>query len=246
MDEAGIDACVMLGWYWERQETCEMQNGWYLEWMKRHPGRLIGFATVQPAAGQRAVVALERALEAGLRGVGELLPQAQGYTLQDPSFRKVIEVAARRRIPVTLHATDPKAGPAAGPATPLEGYIRLARDFPEATLILAHWGGGLAIRGAVDGVPLPANLYFDTSASPLLYGSGVFREAIERVGATRILYGSDYPLILYPRTERAPGFTRFLKEIAGAGLDATERAQIMGSNMRRLLSPGLAPAQKPV
>src|SRR5580698_1770639 len=54
MDEAGIEACVMLGWYWVHQETCDLQNRWHAEWIRRHPGRLLGFAAVQPAAGSRA------------------------------------------------------------------------------------------------------------------------------------------------------------------------------------------------
>ncbi len=243
MDRAGVQACVMLGWYWERQETCDLQNAWYLEWSRRHPKRLIGFAAVQPAGGRRSLEALERALDAGLCGVGELLPQAQGFDVDDPVFRRVVEMAAARRIPITLHATDPASGPAAGPRTPLDGYVRLAREHPEAILILAHWGGGLAFNGAPGGEPLPPNLYFDTAASPLLYDSGVFRRAVARVGAGRILYGSDYPLLLHPRVSRVPEFGRFLGEITGAGLDPEERAQVLGTNIRRLLSAGLAPAQ---
>jgi uncharacterized protein len=247
MDEAGVDACVMLGWYWEHQETCDLQNGWYADWIRRHPDRLIGFAAVQPAQGRRSIDALERALDSGLRGVGEVLPQAQGFTLDDPWWRRVVEAAALRRAPITLHATDPEAGAAAGPRTPLGAYVRLAREYPEATLILAHWGGGMAVRGAgLEGETLPPNLYFDTAASPLLYEPGVFRMAADRVGAGRILYGSDYPLILYPRQARRPGFKRFLDEIARAELDSGERAGILGSNIRRLLSPGLAPTRKQV
>jgi predicted TIM-barrel fold metal-dependent hydrolase len=246
MDRAGVRACVMIGWYWERQETCDLQNGWYLEWIRRHPGRLMGFAAVQPAAGERSLGALERALDSGLRGVGELLPQAQGFGLQDPWWGRIVELAASRRVPITLHATDPDAGPAAGPATPLDAYVRLAREHPQATLILAHWGGGLAFRGSPDGEPLPPNLHFDTAASPLLYDSGVFRRALERVGLERIIYGSDYPLLLYPRASREPGFGRFLEEISGAGLGPAERAAILGANIRRLLSAGLAPAPKRV
>jgi predicted TIM-barrel fold metal-dependent hydrolase len=157
-----------------------------------------------------------------------------------------MEMAIGRRIPITFHATDPQSGPAAGPRTPLGGYVRLAREYPEATIILAHWGGGMAFRGPPDGEPLPPNLYFDTAASPLLYDAGVFRKAVDRVGAGRILYGSDYPLLLHPRQSRTPGFGRFLDEIAGSGLDPLERAQILGSNIRRLLSQGLAPARKRV
>jgi hypothetical protein len=232
----------MLGWYWERQETCDLQNGWHAAWIRRHPKRLFGFAAVQPAAGGRAAEALERALDSGLCGVGELLPQAQGFSLEDPSWRRILERAIRRRVPVNLHATDPGKGAAAGPRTPLRAYLRLAREYPEATLILAHWGGGLAFRTEPEDGPIPPNLFFDTAASPLLYDPGVFRRAVDQVGAGRILYGSDYPLMLYPRQDRAPGFARFLGEIAGAGLTPDERAQILGSNIRRLLSPGLAPA----
>lgn len=236
MDEAGVESCVMLGWYWERQETCELQNEWHQAWVRRHPKRLIGFAAVQPASGIRAVEAVERALDSGLCGIGELLPKAQGYTLQNRSWRAVLELAVSRRVPITLHATDPGKGPFAGPKTPLRDYVRLAREYPEATIILAHWGGGLAFRGSPDALPLPPNLYFDTAASPLLYDSGVFRDAVERVGAEKIIYGSDYPLMLHPRLSRAPGFTRFLGEIANAGLAEVESAQILGSNIRRLLS----------
>jgi predicted TIM-barrel fold metal-dependent hydrolase len=244
MDEAGVGSCAMLGWYWERQETCDLQNGWYSELIRRHPGRLVGFAAVQPAAGQRAIDGLERALDSGLCGVGEILPRAQGFDLGSPWWGRVVAAAIRRGAPITLHATDPGAGPAAGPKTPLDAYVRLAREYPEATFILAHWGGGLAMEEPPAGEPLPPNVFFDTAASPLLYDPGVFRRAVDRVGAGRIIYGSDYPLILYPKHSRRPGFKRFLDEIAGAGLSAGERAAILGSNIRRLLPPG--PAGGPV
>jgi predicted TIM-barrel fold metal-dependent hydrolase len=245
MDEVGIETCVMLGWYWEKQETCDLQNRWYLEWIRSHPGRLMGFAAVQPASGRKAVDALERALDAGLVGVGEILPQAQGFSLDDPVWRSIMALAGRRGVPITLHATDPAAGPAAGPQTPLADYVRLARNYPETTLILAHWGGGMAFRGLED-EELPDNIYFDTAASPLLYDGGVFRRAVDMVGAARIIYGSDYPLILYPKGSREPSFAPFLGEIASSGLVPLEAVLIMGLNMRRLLPPDLAPARKPV
>jgi predicted TIM-barrel fold metal-dependent hydrolase len=246
MDEAGISACVMLGWYWERQETCDLQNGWYLDWIRKYPGRLMGFAAVQPAAGPAAADALGRALDAGLCGVGELLPQAQGFKLADPAWRRIVEIASSRHAPITLHATDPASGPAAGPPTPLGDYLRLAREFPGANFILAHWGGGLAFRGPPEGKELPPNLYFDTAASPLLYESDVFPKAVERVGPSRIIYGSDYPLLTYPRDSRKPGFTRFLGELGGHGVPRADLEQVLGGNIRRLLAPGVAPARKHV
>lgn len=247
MDRAGVACCVLLGWYWERQETCDLQNRWYLQWIKAHPDRLLGFAAVQPAAGKVALEHLERALDDGLCGVGELLPQATGATLEEEAWRRMIERVVARGLPLTFHATDPAAGPAAGPKTPLGDFIRLARDFPTGRFILAHWGGGLACREAEPGAgALPPNLYFDTAASPLLYGSDVFRQAAERVGAGRILYGSDYPLLLHPSQSREPGFDRFLGEVERSGLDAAQLRQVLGGNVRALLAPGLAPGAKGV
>jgi predicted TIM-barrel fold metal-dependent hydrolase len=184
----------------------------------------------------KALDALERALDSGLCGIGELLPQAQGFTLKNRWWRRMVEMAISRRVPINLHATDPGKGDAAGPRTPLDAYVRLAREYPEATIILAHWGGGLAFRGAPDGKPMPPNLHFDTAASPLLYDTRVFRSAIDMVGADKIIYGSDYPLMLHPRLSREPGFTRFLSEIGEAGLSPVERADILGLNIRRILA----------
>jgi predicted TIM-barrel fold metal-dependent hydrolase len=247
MDTAGVAASVLLGWYWERQETCELQNAWYATWIGRHPGRLAGFATVQPRAGKRAVDAFKEALDRGLCGLGEILPQAQGFSLDDPWWRRIVEVAVARKVPVTLHATDPEAGAAAGPATPLKAYLDLAREYPEGAFILAHWGGGLAFRPMpAEWGALPANLYFDTAASPLMYGGDVFQRAVDLVGTGRILYGSDYPLLLYPRESREPGFGRFLSEIASSGVTGDGLSQILGGNARRLILPALAPAQKPL
>jgi uncharacterized protein len=243
MDQAGVEICVMLGWYWERQETCDLQNGWYIDLIRRYPNRLVGFAAVQPSAGQRSIDSLERALDSGLCGIGELLPPARDPFLADTWWGRLFEMAAERGVPVTLHATDPQAGPAAGPETPLGVYLRMARAHPKVNFILAHWGGGLAFRESPEEPePIPSNLFFDTAASPLLYDRGVFRRSVDRVGAGQIIYGSDYPLILYPRETRKPGFGRFLGEIAGAGLTPGEREAIFSTNIRRLLPPGLAPA----
>jgi hypothetical protein len=245
MDEAGVATCVLLGWYWERQDTCDLQNGWHQEWVRRHPGRLAAFAAVQPAEGRRAVHSLERALDGGLVGVGELLPQAQGYGIDDPAFREVLELAGSRGAPVNLHATDPAAGARAGPPTPLGDFARLARDHPRTRLILAHWGGGMAFRGLPGGEGLPHNLFFDTAASPLLYGGEVFRQAADRVGADRILYGSDYPILLHFRESRRPELARFIRDIRSSGLTQAELGLVLGANARRLL-PGLAPRGKAV
>jgi predicted TIM-barrel fold metal-dependent hydrolase len=70
------------------------------------------------------------------------------------------------------------------------------------------------------------NVYFDTAISPLLYRPEVYRHVRDLVGADRILFGSDYPVI-------AP--SRLLKEIDTAELPEEDRQMILSGNARRLL-----------
>jgi predicted TIM-barrel fold metal-dependent hydrolase len=236
MDRAGIERCVMLGWYWEHQLTCDEQNGWFIEWVRQHPDRLSAFAAVQPAAGQPAMVALERALDAGLCGIGEILPQAQGFTFDDPYWHRLVEIAVERDLPINLHVTDPLTiSDAVTMPTPLLNYLRLAQQCPAAKFIFAHWGGGIPFYELNPRVrPYLKNVWYDTAASPLLYDARIFRQIIDLIGADRILFGSDYPLLLYPRKTREPAFDRFLEEIANAGLTEEEMKKILGGNFHRL------------
>jgi predicted TIM-barrel fold metal-dependent hydrolase len=237
MDAAGIEKCVMLGWYWEQQETCELQNQWFIDWTRQHPDRLLGFATVQPNSGQRGLDNVARALDAGLCGLGELLPQAQHFTFRDDAWARVVALATARGVPINLHVTDPlgyQPGSTTQP-TPLEDYILLARTFPDTTFILAHWGGGIPFYELSPALkPVLKNIYYDTAASPLLYDPAVFRRVVDLIGKDRILFGTDYPLLCYPRQTREPDFAQQLAE-SGTGLDPAEREAVLGGNVLRLL-----------
>ena len=237
MDRAGVEKCVLLGWYWENQETCDLQNSWYLKWMAAHPDRLLGFATVQPAAGEKAMLALRNALDHGCCGIGELFPAAQGFALNGAEFRSVIKLAIEFGVPMNLHVTDPLLTSAAvTKPTPLHEFIQLAKSFPKAKLILSHWGGGLPFYELNPGVRAALRkVVYDCSASPLLYDRRIFRQVIDLVGPEKVLYGSDYPLLLYPRESQTPEFKRFLNEIMAAGLTAEERGKVFGESLLRLL-----------
>jgi predicted TIM-barrel fold metal-dependent hydrolase len=241
MDRAGVEKCVMLGWYWERQETCELQNRWYADWVRRHPDRLLGFAAVHPDSGERGLDDVRRSLDAGLCGIGELHPGVQGSGLAGPGWRRVAELALERRVPVNLHVTDPVAfGPGStSRATPLEGYLALAGEFPGVTFILAHWGGGLPFHELTSRVRAALrNVVYDSAASPLLYEPSVYRRVADLVGAERILFGTDYPLLCHPRATREPGFERSLADARASGLSEAELGLALGGNLRRVLGLG--------
>ncbi len=225
MDAAGVARAVLLGWYWERPETCRMQNRFYAECVRRHPDRLAAFATIHPAAGlQDTLGEISLARDAGLIGLGELSPHSQGYAIDDPVFRAAIERAGAEGMPINLHVTDPASKAYPGRVeTPLADFVRLAREFPKVNFILAHWGGGLAWSPEATVLP---NVWFDTAASPLLYGPEVWGKA----AGERVLFGSDYPLVLYPKTESAPAIGGLLAEARSGGASPA----VLGGNAAKL------------
>jgi predicted TIM-barrel fold metal-dependent hydrolase len=224
MDAAGVAKAVLLGWYWENHATCVGQNKFYADCIRAHPDRLVAFATVQPAAGALAFEEAMRAMDDGLTGFGELSPHSQRFEITNPVWHQVLQLAAEWKVPVNLHVTDPASRPYPGRVdTPLADFTRLAREFPATTFILAHWGGGLAWSAEAGALP---NVWFDTAASPLLYGSEVWT----RTKNERVIFGSDYPLILYPKTELAPGFGGVLAEARQAGASNA----VLGGNAAKL------------
>jgi predicted TIM-barrel fold metal-dependent hydrolase len=70
------------------------------------------------------------------------------------------------------------------------------------------------------------NVYFDTAASPFLYGPQVFETVAGLIGSEKILLGSDFPLL-------RPG--RLLKQIGESALPTVEAEAITGSNAATLL-----------
>lgn len=237
MDRAGLERVVLVGEYFRQHDACVERNNRALELAHRWPNRIIPLAVIQPNAGPLALAELRRCLEAGCAGVGELNPYAQGFNLSDPHFLRLAEECARHNVPLNLHVSE-DVGPyyPGKSTTPLRHYYRLAQTLPELKLILAHWGGGLLFYEMMPRVSQTLkNVWYDTAASPLLYPTAkIFATALSCVDSGKILYGSDYPLRLYPRRQSAPDFEPFIREIDRLNLPPPIADNIMGLNAARL------------
>jgi len=238
MDTAGLEQVVMQGIYFQHHQNCVAQNNWYIDWCRRFPDRLLAFATVQPVAGQSALDEVKRAVDLGLCGIGEMLPFAQSHTLRDDAFLAVAELAVDLGVPICLHGAEPVGHDYPGRAEiPLRDYVWLAEQFPSLTLILAHLGGLLPFYELNRTVRQSLrNVYYDTAAVPLLYRRQVYRSIVDIVGPEKVIFGSDYPLLLYPGQTRRPSFTGILDEIRQAGLQSSELSLILAGNIRRILN----------
>ena len=239
MDRAGVDRVVVQSEYRREHAACIERNNQAIDLVRRFPNQISAFACIQPAAGEEAVDELKRCLDHGLAGVGELHPYGQGFRFTDQGFLQLAEYCAREAVPLNLHANESVGHYYPGKSPfPIREYYALAERFPSLRLILAHWGGGLFFYEIMPEVrKVLANVVYDTAASPLLYPtSEIFPIALQIVGAHKILYGSDYPLRLYPRRKGGPDFTSFLDEIHALGLGTAQEEAVLGGNMQRILN----------
>ena len=229
MDEDGVDVAVVMGMGWTDIGLARDANDYLIDCAGKHPGRLIGFAGVNPAWGKAAAGEAARCAEAGLRGVGELHPDTQGYDLGDfRALAPLMEAVKEHGLIVTTHSSEPVGHlyPGKGSVRP-ESLWKLILNYPDAVVVMAHWGGGLPFYALMPEVAESLrNVYFDTAASPFLYTRDVFTIAASLVGAERILLGSDYGL-MRPR--------RLLRQARESGLGAAELSNVLGGNAVRLL-----------
>ncbi len=113
--------------------------------------------------------------------------------------------------------------------------VALFERFSEQKWLCAHWGGGLPFYSLNRRVGQALrNVWFDAAAGPLLYDARIWRIACDLVGADKILFGSDFPLRLYPRREPEPGWQGIFREMRASGLSDAQREAICRTNFQQL------------
>jgi len=229
MDEEGIDVSVACNIGWASHELCHETNDYVMEAVARYPTRLVGLGAIQPTAGDAAVEELERCARGGLKGIGELRPDAQGFDLGDEAtMAPIAEAAVRHEMLLLTHASEPVGHEYAGKGEVTPDILyRFICHFPHVRFVCAHWGGGLPFYALMPEVASALqNVYFDTAATPFLYRPEIFRYVADIAGVDKILFGTDYPLMAQ---------SRVIKQLRSLELGEEREDLILGGNARRLL-----------
>ncbi len=215
LDEAGIEKGVVMTIV-DAPEVNPQALELIADACATHPGRLEAFARIHPWYGDESVALLERAItELGFKGL-KLHPVT---TIAHPAGEdtlRLIRAAAAHHAPTLFHCGDEPL------TTPL-AIARAAEACPEATIILGHMGGYFHTNEAIEVAERHPNLVLETSAMP--YPAKI-RDAVERLGAERVLYASDGPACS-PRLE--------VEKVRLAGLDPESERLVLGENAGRIL-----------
>lgn len=145
----------------------------------------------------------------------EISPAVHGVPLTDPRVRVLVKEAADAGHPVYVVCLD-------RPGCTVPDLVRLADMFPETVFVLGHAGIGNIDFHALNLVASPHNIVVETSGG---YTS-VARAALDRLGAERVVFGTEYPL-QHPSVE--------LAKFAALDLDPDRWRQVAWRTAHRLL-----------
>jgi predicted TIM-barrel fold metal-dependent hydrolase len=225
---------VLLAWDAETATGLPpLTNDEVADIVKKYPRQFVGFASVDPWKGQKAVEEMKRAItELGLIGA-KFHPGVQAFYPSEKQFYPLYETIVELEVPALFHTgtNGLGAGTPGGMGIKMD-YTRpiyldmVAADFPELIIIGAHpawpWHEEmLAIIGH------KSNVFMDLSGwSPRYIPKQIMDEARTRL-QDRIMFGSDYPFIMPER---------WLKDFDSLeGFSPDVRQKILHDNAARIL-----------
>lgn len=158
--------------------------------LKRHPGKFLVFAGVDPRWGGDGVALFEKGIaEYGFAGM-KLYPPC-GYRAGDRALYPFYEICAARGLPVVVHTGATSPALFFEFADPLH-VDQAAHDFPGVNFILAH-GSTVHVHDCAMMCSFRPNVFMDVSAyesRPL----ELLRETFTRGVNHKIIFGSDWPV----------------------------------------------------
>lgn len=225
-----LSGAAAMSFPWYEEKHCLRQN----EYMASIAGRnnLYPYGMI-PSGGTKSVRSYAEEIKgSGLYGIGEIAFYNGGMTESNVKFlRELLEASVEFSLPVCLHLNEPVGHQYPGKYEPsLSVVYELIKSVPDAAVILSHWGGGMLFYELMPEVrETLKNVYYDTAASPYLYRSDIYRTAVRIIGAGKIVFGSDYPLL---------GISRYKSSIEGEIDSPEDREKILGGNALKILGIG--------
>ena len=199
-------------------DECRQANDYALAMRDASDAFFLPFCYVSPAEPEAAVAEIDRCV-AGAGMVGIKLWVAR--RANDPGLDPILARAVELGVPVLQHAWRKTTGNLPGESFPADVAV-LARRHPRAHIIMAHLNG-CNPRGIED-VRACDNVLVDTAGGDP--ETGIVELAVERLGAHRVVFGSDAPI---------RHFGVSMAKVLGAALPAADKRRILWDNLRALL-----------
>jgi predicted TIM-barrel fold metal-dependent hydrolase len=221
--------------------------------VSRHPGRIVGFFMLDPAAADAPAHTRSALTQQGLTAVC-LFPAMHHVPLDDERTLRVVQVVSEcPGAVVFVHCGRLSVGVREKLRLPTRfdfalgdpgAVSRLARAFPKVQFIVPHFGAG-RFQDALKAVEACANIHLDTSSSnswirdtPGLTLAAVFESAMAAAGASRLLFGTDSSF--FPRGWQRGVYDEQNRILHDLRVSADGRTLIFGGNFERLFPSTMA------
>lgn len=119
----------------------------------------------------------------------KLGPAIHGIPFYDNRVKALISLAAKFEHPVYTHCINHQG-------MQVKDLVKLSTEFEDVSFILGHAGTINLDLNAINLIKNYKNIYFETSGGFTF----VIKEAINRLGEERVIFGTEYPLE-HPRPE---------------------------------------------
>ncbi|GIP39526.1 hypothetical protein J31TS4_28060 [Paenibacillus sp. J31TS4] len=183
----GIDRIHVSGLNAHQPDEAEIRemNANVARFMKEQPGLVQGYCYVNPVHPGSLEVLRENIEDRGMTGMKLWV----ATYCSDPRVFPLIEQCIAYNVPVLIHSFHKAVGQLPAESTGVH-VAELASRYPEAKLLMAHFGGNCyhgikAIRDC-------PNVWVDFSGS--LFRRDELDYTVRQIGHERIVFGSDMPI----------------------------------------------------
>lgn len=192
MDQANVRIGLIAAWWGPHGPLIE--NDEVASWVREHPGRLRGLASVDLMRPMEAVRELRRCVrELGFVGL-RIVPWLWGLPPDDRRYYPLYAECIELDVPFCLQVGH--TGPLLSSETgrPIPYLENVALEFPELRIVAGHIGEPWT-REIISLATKFENLYIDTSAYKAKRFPPDFKEYLRGRGAKKVMFGSNYPML---------------------------------------------------
>lgn len=229
LDRLDVELGVITGRDCETTYGFPANNPSVLEFCQAYPGRFVGFWGIDPHKQMAALKEIEHVSSAyGMKGIA-IDPYLAHIPASEARFYPIYAKCCELGLPVFITMAPPPQVPGAilEYADPRD-VDKVARDFPELTLIMSH-GGYPFVNEAIYTCLRNANVYMDISEYERAPMVDVYVQAMNELITDKVLFASAHPFV---------ELTDALEAYAAFELTEEARRKVMYENARRVL--GLA------
>ena len=195
LDKLGVEVGVITGRDSETTYGSPNNNGSVLAFCKAYPRKFVGFWGIDPHKGMAAVREIVKAVEEhGMKGIA-IDPYLAHIPASEARFYPLYTKCCELNIPVFITMAPPPEvhGALLDYARPRD-IDRVARDFPELTLIMSH-GGYPYVDESIYVCQRNANVYMDISEYERSPQVATYVRAMNGPIADKVVFASAHPFI---------------------------------------------------